>query len=178
VIAERFAGPLVIAALAFVTGCSGARTNVTADEARYPISLSRAVRDADGEIVAQERAKKVADFQHESTSVAVFYSFAGAAKKDISRFVNEQVAKHGGDAIVNLKVGVKNCGANWVPFFYILPFWPGCATVQVQGDIVKVAPKVHPAPSPASPTSPSPSSPSSPSSPASASAVASREVSP
>lgn len=167
-IAERFAGPLVITALAFVTGCSGARTNVTADEARYPISLSRAVRDADGEIVAQERAKKVADFQHESTSVAVFYSFAGAAKKDISRFVNEQVAKHGGDAIVNLKVGVKQCGANWVPFLYILPFWPGCATVQVKGDIVKVAPKAAPAPAPPGPA---------PSTAPSSTALASREVS-
>ena len=153
-VAERILPLVALAALTLSTGCAGARSNVTADDARYPVSLSRAVRDADGEIVAQERWVKVAAFQHRTNAVAIFYSYGGGPKTDISKVVNEQIAKHGGDAIVNLRVAVKQCGLNFTPLLYLIPLFPGCAQLKVEGDIVKVAPKVVPpsAPSPTSPT--------------------------
>ncbi|MBX3190060.1 MAG: hypothetical protein KF819_23745 [Labilithrix sp.] len=145
-IADRLL-PLVGAVLlAATTGCAGARSNLTADRASYPVSLSRAVRDADGDIVAQDRTKKVASFRHDTSSVAIFYSYGGAPKKDISKAINDQIAAHGGDAIVNLRVTVKQCGLNFVPLLYLIPIWPGCAKIETEGDIIKVAPKAAPAP--------------------------------
>lgn len=123
-----------------LTGCAGAGTKVTADGSQYPISLSRGVRDADGEIAPQERVAKVGRFHHKTTQYAFFYSAAPVKDKhDISAFVNRQVAAHGGDAIVNLRVRSQHCGLDLVPVLNWIPLWPGCVHVDIEGDIVKVA---------------------------------------
>lgn len=138
-IAARLA--VVAVAVFALTGCAGARTKVTADASQYPISLSRGVRDADGELAAQERVVKVGRFRHAATRYGLFYSASSVKEKhDISAFVNRQVSAHGGDAIVNLRVRSQHCGLDLVPVFNWAPLWPGCVHVAIEGDIVKVTP--------------------------------------
>jgi hypothetical protein len=130
------------AVLALVTGCAGARTSVVADTSRYPISLTSGVRDADGELVASERIEKVGRFRDQQTAVGMLYSGAKLTPRtDISKAVNAQVANVRGDAIVNVRVKSSLCAADFVPFVSVVPVWPGCANIVVEGDIVRVLPK-------------------------------------
>ena len=55
--------------------------------------------------------------------------------------VNQAVAAHGADAVINLRVAVDQCALNWAPIVFLLPIWPGCARIAIEGDIIKVAPK-------------------------------------
>ncbi len=138
-VAERC---LVLAAVVALTGCAGARTTVVADTASYPISLSRGVRDADGDLVTSERIQKVGDFKSAATALGVFYSGAKLTPRmDISKAVNAQVARVRGDAIVNLKVKSSVCASDVVPLVSMIPLWPGCANIVVEGEIVRVLPK-------------------------------------
>jgi hypothetical protein len=61
---------------------------------------------------------------------------------DISNEVNAQVAAAGGDAIVQLTIVTRACALDYFVFpFGILPFWPSCVLVDVNGDIVRVEPR-------------------------------------
>mgnify|MGYP001072023135 CR=1 FL=1 len=123
------------------TGCAGARTQLVADRAAYPISLSRAVRDADGSLVPHERMAKVGTLKHEATAWGMLYSAVELTPRtEISDAVNRQTAAAGGDAVVNLRVMTRHCGADWMALFTAIPFWPGCMEIVVEGDIVKVRP--------------------------------------
>lgn len=139
-VAERLGAlALTVVLLGVGSGCAGARTSVVADEASYPISLSRAVRDQDGTIAASERMKKVGTLRVDATAWGIFYSAIKLTPRtDISPAVNEQVAKAGGDAVVNLRIRGGQCAADFFAFFTAIPIWPGCASIEIEGDIVKV----------------------------------------
>lgn len=127
------------ALLTLGTGCAGARTNVVADTARYPISLSRAVRDADGSVVPQDRVAKVGKFHSDATAWGLLYTgIRLTPRTDISKAVNGQVAAVGGDAVVNLRIMGSHCAGDFVPVVGLIPIWPGCANITVEGDIIKV----------------------------------------
>jgi hypothetical protein len=135
----KLAAALVL--LVGASGCAGARTSVVADDARYPISLSRAVRDADGSLVESGRIVNVRTLQIESTAWGVLYSAVRLTPRtDISNAVNERVSAWGGDALVNVQISSAHCATDWFAVFTMLPFWPGCTNVVVKGDIVKVLP--------------------------------------
>ena len=126
-------------ALFFGTGCAGARSTVAADRAAYPLSLSPAVRDADGTVVSGAELERVAVLHADSTAWGMFYSAVRLnPRTDISKAVNEQVARVGGEAIVNMKIMGAHCGADFAAIIDVIPFWPGCAKIVVEGDIVKV----------------------------------------
>lgn len=128
-----------LALVALGTGCAGARTNVVADSAQYPISMSRAVRDADGSIVPQERVAKVGKLRSEAMAWGLLYSgIRLTPRTDISKAVNGQVAAAGGDAVVNLRIMGSHCGGDFIPAVSLIPIWPGCANIVVEGDIIKV----------------------------------------
>ena len=126
-------------ALLTLTGCAGARTHVAAPTANVPISLSHAVRDADGSLVPRERREIVGALHDERTAWGLLYSVIELTpEKDISAAVNEQVARAGGDAVVNLRIETHGCAWNYVPILDLLPVWPGCAKLTIDGDIVRV----------------------------------------
>lgn len=134
------AGLVVLAGLVGTgTGCAGARTTVAAESAAYPVSLSRAVRDADGEILANERAEKVASFYTTSRAWGIFYSLIRFnPRTDISEAINAQVAAARGQAVVNLRVMAGHCSMNTVAVVIGIPLLPGCTNVVVEGDIIRV----------------------------------------
>lgn len=145
-IAERVTKlSLSFAAVLLATGCAGARTTVVADTSKYPVSLSRGVRDADGVIASAERTKKVGSLHGSSTAWGLLYSAVRLTPKtDISSLVNDQIAAAGGDAVVNLRIHSSHCASDFFAILTTLPVWPGCANIAVEGDIVKVLPPPTP----------------------------------
>jgi hypothetical protein len=133
----------VMALLAGISGigCAGARTTLEAPDAQYPVSLTRGIRGADGELVPVERREVVGKFRDTRTAWAILYSGVNITPtKDLSEAINEQIAARGGDAIVHLRVGSADCALNWFAILNLLPIWPGCTNIYVEGDIIRVKP--------------------------------------
>ena len=121
-------------------GCAGARVQVTADRARYPLSLSPVVRDASGRLLDARTLVKVGWLDVRGTTLGLAYSALGLPpRRDFSDQINAQIAAAGGEAVVGLTVSVGD-GCGWLNGFPIgnaLPFWPGCVPVRLTGDIVR-----------------------------------------
>jgi hypothetical protein len=124
-------------------GCAGARVTVSADSARYPVSLSGVVRDQSGHIYNKHSLTKVGSFSVQRAPVGLVYSAVTTppSRYDISDAINVQVASSCGEAVVNLAISVSNsCTVlNMFPFLNALPFWPGCVPLTITGDIVRRA---------------------------------------
>jgi hypothetical protein len=120
--------------------------------------MSRGVRDDQGRLVTADRRTVVGQFHESRTAWSLLWSLVPLTPKtDISDSVNEQVAAAKGDAVVHLTIASNHCPLNYLLFpFGILPFWPGCASVDITGDIVQVtgAPPPPPPPPPPRPASP------------------------
>jgi hypothetical protein len=147
--------PLVLVGLA--TGCAGARATVRADHARYPISMSSEVRDQSGKVHGHATLQQVGHFEAETSRIGIFYSILTIPGSfDISDEVNQQVAAAGGEAVVRLNVSVSpGCDLlNGMPVLNMLPLWPGCVPITVEGDIVKRKPTPVAPPAPAAPAAP------------------------
>jgi hypothetical protein len=131
-----------------LTACTGARTQVVAPGSEYPVSLSRGLRDADGNLVPAERKKVVGTFKHERTAWNILWAAVRITPEtDISGAVNQQIAAAKGDAIIHLTIVTRQCPLNYLSFpFGILPFWPSCANIEMTGDIVKVEAAAPPPP--------------------------------
>jgi hypothetical protein len=133
---------VALASTLLIAGCAGGRTSIVAGDASYPVSLSEGVRDRDGELVEEERKDFVGTYEDERMAWGTLYSSVKLTPtKDISKQVDAQVKKVRGDAVINLRVATEHCGWNFVPILNLLPVWPGCTTVKIKGDIVRVAPK-------------------------------------
>jgi hypothetical protein len=125
--------------------CAGARTEVVAPRAEVPVSLSHAVRTADGALLPADRREVVGKFHDERTAWGLFYSAVKLTpEKDISDELNAQVARSGGDAVVTLRVQTSGCAANYFAILNALPMWPGCTKVTIDGDIIRVRPASAP----------------------------------
>jgi hypothetical protein len=122
------------------SGCAGARVNVTADHARYPLSLSPVVRDANGRPYDSRTLIKVGWLDVRKTTPGfVYWRMTIPPSRDFSDEINAQVAAAGGEAVVGLTIST-SWGCDWLNVFPILnalPVWPGCVPVRLTGDIVK-----------------------------------------
>jgi hypothetical protein len=139
---HRLRAHLAIALVA--SGClacaGGARTVIVADKARYPVSLSRGIRDTHGKLVPSDRRLKVGALSASGTSWAMLWGHVPLSGDfDISDAVNAQVSHVGGEAVINLEVTSAGCPWFEVPLLSLLPFWPGCVRVELHGDIVQIA---------------------------------------
>ena len=126
-----------------VAGCAGGRVSIVAERSRYPISLSRAVRDQTGRLYDGLSLEHVGTLDAGGTRVGILYSaLTIPPHMDISDEVNQQVAAAGGEAVVALTVSVGvGCEVlNIFPLLNALPLWPGCVPVTVTGDIVRRRP--------------------------------------
>lgn len=124
---------------AVVTGCAGAQTEIVAPTATVPISLSRSVRDQNGEIVSEANREVVGHFESHHTAWGLVYSLVKLdPTTNISSEINEQVHAAGGDAVIHLSIRSKPCATDFAPVVNWLPFWPGCTRVLIEGDIIRV----------------------------------------
>jgi hypothetical protein len=132
--------PAALLAVVMAAGCAGASVHVTAERARYPLSMSDTVRDDTGAVYRRFALQKVGDFSASTTRVGLLYSaVTPRSGYDVSDEVNNQIAAAQGEAIINLTITVSGeCAVlNSFPVLNILPFWPGCIPVTVTGDIVR-----------------------------------------
>jgi hypothetical protein len=132
-------GLLLLGALA-ASGCAGARVDLTADHASYPLSLSQVVRDASGRPYDARTLVKVGWLDVRKTTPGFVYSaLTVPPTRDFSDEINAQVAAAGGEAVVGLTVSIAGgCGwLNGFPILNALPVWPGCVPVRLTGDIVR-----------------------------------------
>jgi hypothetical protein len=140
-----------------VTGCAGGRTTIQANTSKYPISMSRGIRDVDGSLVPRERRRIVGHVEWKGHAWSLVYSWVSLTpSQDISDAINKQVADLNGDAVINLNVASSTCAMNLVPILDWLPIWPGCANVKVTGDVIQVVPGEAPPPPPSMPPPPPP----------------------
>ena len=135
-------------------GCAGCGVSswVTADQSRYPISMSNGLRGPDGRVIPPEHIHPVGHFEQRYLACSMLWriiSFTG--HHDVSDDVNEQVKALGADAITNLAV---TSGVTGWQLFTFLGIFPDCSKVSISGDIVKVdrpAPPPPPEPPPVTP---------------------------
>lgn len=133
---------LVLAA-ATASACAGARVNVTANRAAYPISMSGCVRDNTGRLYERRELQTVGQFVSDGARVGFLYSLLTLPSSyDVSDEVNAQVAAANGEAVVNLNVTVtEGCSVlNEFPVLNALPIWPGCVPLTITGNIVRRRP--------------------------------------
>jgi len=125
-----FVAPLV--------GCAGGRGDVRFDALRYPASMSGYLHDAKGRAVSPKSLAVVGEFKEETRLWGTGFSWVpvtGAV--DVSDSMNREIAAAGGEGMINVKVVSEGCMLNYVPVVSLLPMWPGCADVTVEGQIVK-----------------------------------------
>jgi hypothetical protein len=139
VLTARAALGLLLAGV-LAAGCAGARIDVTANRARYPMSLSPVVRDASGRLYDARTLVKVGWLDVRKTTVGFAYAaLTVPSSRDFSDEINAQVAAAGGEAVVGLSIesGTGCDFINVFPILNALPVWPGCVPVRLTGDIVR-----------------------------------------
>ena len=137
---RRAAGVAALMMALVLSGCAGARVRVTAERARYPLSLSAGVRDSRGHLYDGRALLKVGTLDARKTTFGIFYSTAALPPtRDFSDDINRQVVAAGGEAVVDLRIGLGGgCGwLNGFPILNALPLWPGCVAVRLTGNIVR-----------------------------------------
>jgi hypothetical protein len=145
---KRCALVLMLAAPA-LSGCVmhlHASTNIVAQDAAVPVSLSETVRDADGNLVLPDRQQVVGVYDETFHAYNIPWGIIPLhPTTDISDSVNEAVAAVHGDAITELTVVADQCWTRGLAFFWFLPIVPSCAAYEVRGRIIRVGQAAPPA---------------------------------
>lgn len=121
-------------------GCTaGARLQISAEGARYPISMSGALPGPDAEIlILGGELEAVGELTVVDRAFGFLYGLTGS-RVDISGQVNRDVEAAGGEGVVQLSVRVSHCAHNWLWPLTMFPLFPGCEKVQIEGVIVRRA---------------------------------------
>jgi hypothetical protein len=133
---KAFVGATMVA---MFMGCAGARYDIAADHAKYPISFSPALPLADGtNVYLNHQLEPVGQFEFERTQLGWVWSLVASKPLEISDQINGEVAAKHGEGVVALSITNKSCVTNYLFPFPILPFWPGCQVVTVKGTVVRL----------------------------------------
>jgi hypothetical protein len=123
---------------ASIFGCAGSRGDVRFDSLEYPASMSGYLHGANGRSVSPKSLQVVGEFKENARLYGVGFSWVPITKTvDVSTAMNREIAAAGGEGVINLKVSSDGCMMNYMPVLSLLPFWPGCADVTIEGQIVK-----------------------------------------
>jgi hypothetical protein len=127
-----------VLAVLLLEGCAGAKAHIVGDSLRYPVSMSASLPDGDGQVRALgDGLESVGRLRDSWTVVGIGYGHQ-TRDLDVSAPINARVAELSGDGVVQLAVRSSNCLLNFVFPLNLLPIWPGCVTVAVDGEVVKV----------------------------------------
>lgn len=130
---------LLLAAVAVpLLGCAGGRGDVRFDSLEYPASMSGYLHGPNGRPVSPKSLSVVGEFEEEARLYGMVFSWVPVTKTvDVSEAMNREIAAAGGEGMINVKVSSDGCVMNYMPVLSLLPVWPGCADVTVEGQIVK-----------------------------------------
>jgi hypothetical protein len=139
---------LVFCLAGALAGCAGARYEVAASRARYPVSFSPAIPDSRGKVLyLGHELESKGSFEHSEIQLGFLYGWLASDPVDVSEKVNDEVLKQGGEGVAELAVSNRNCFTNYLFPLPLLPFYPGCQVVTVTGTVVVSKPgKVASAP--------------------------------
>ena len=132
---------IILSLSVFVLRCAGASSFVRFEDVQYPVSLSAFLYDAEGQpVYPGQRLEKVGTIEYEKTIWASGYGHVEFSYyTDPGGIINEQVQGAQGDGVINLVIATEPCALNAFLVFSFIPFWPGCASVSISGDIVKLS---------------------------------------
>ena len=119
-------------------GCAGGRGSIRFENLDYPVSLSQALFDSNGNVVIPDESQRVGRFESEWNHWTILWTLVPLSSKE--RYITPElwtaIDKAGGNAVVNLKVYVSEHPL-WV-LTSLLPIIPTQAGVRVEADIVKI----------------------------------------
>ena len=119
-------------------GCAGGRGDVRFDSLEYPASMSGYLHDSRGRAVSPKSLEVVGEFKEETRLWGMLFSWVPVTKTvDLSDEMNRDIAAANGEGMINVKVHSEGCVFNYIPVMSLLPIWPGCADVTIEGQIVK-----------------------------------------
>ncbi len=129
-----------IASLSLIaTGCAGARSSIEMPTSKYPVSMSAGMYGPNHEMLRHDQMEKVGDLSIDRTAWGMFYSLLPLTPTlDISQEVNEQLAASHADAVIKLRSNVRPCALDYFFVFTFIPFWPGCANIEIRGDMIRL----------------------------------------
>lgn len=124
--------------MALGAGCAGARSEVVMPKSRYPVSMSNGMYGPNRELLKPDQMQKVGEIHIERTAWGMLYSaIPFTPELDVSSELNAQVAARKGDGVIRLRTEVSPCALDYFFVLTFIPFWPGCALVDIKGDIVR-----------------------------------------
>ncbi len=133
---------LALLFLVTLSGCAQVRGKIAADSVKAPVSLTCAVYDTSGKILTLDRdLEVVGKFDTTTRFVSAFYGLALPTWTwDASDFLNQQLERYSGEAIVELRAETEeaNGGETLLAFFSqaapVVPIW---IKVRLTGTVVR-----------------------------------------
>lgn len=135
---SKFTVYLLLSCALAMSACTGSRGTIRVSEAGIPASFSPVLEKSGNRYILGKNARKIGDLDIKHTQWGMFYTLASLSDdKHLGKSIGDQTRKLNGDGVVNLVIQAKNCAINGIPVMNFLPFWPGCTTVAITGDIIK-----------------------------------------
>lgn len=125
---------LALVPMLLATAC-GARSYITAEDARFPVSMSSAVQGPDGSVLTGDDLETVGSFKLDYKKCNMLWTLIPLVfrTEDISEDIDEQVRRARGEAVINLTVQSSATVWNVFTLFGVLP---DCSNVRIRGQIV------------------------------------------
>jgi hypothetical protein len=146
----------ILSVAVLTTSACGMRSYVSAEDSKYPISLSSGLRDEHGKLLGEGELEKLGTLKVNYMACTMLWSAVGLGNRtrDISEDVNREVAARRGEGVINLTIESSGTIFEIITLVGVLP---DCAHVRVRGDIVQRIPgKVAVGTSPAAASAPTP----------------------
>jgi hypothetical protein len=132
---------LILSASLLQSSCStiGVAGTLELDDLIYPVSISPHLYNEKGKIVSEGNGlTKIHHWKYQKKFWGIAWSLIElTSDKDIAESMNQTIALHKGTGMVNLTIGAMSCRNFTVPILVILPIFPACNNVTIEGDIVK-----------------------------------------
>lgn len=126
-----------VTAVLLAGGCVGSRSYVSVEHARYPVSMSSAVRGPGGELLGPDQLVSKGSIDLHYLTCRMLWTIVPlkpiTGTRDISDEINAAVAARGGEAVINLSV---TSGATVWNVFTLVGVLPDCSKVAIHGDVV------------------------------------------
>ncbi|MDH5721662.1 MAG: hypothetical protein OEZ13_13745 [Spirochaetia bacterium] len=119
----------------------GAAGKIKLKNSKYPVSLSHSLYDNDGKIVSEKNGlETIKHFKYNTSYWSILYTFIDLSDdEDITMYLNTELDDLRGDGVINLEIENKQCiNHMFIPMITILPFWPSCTNINLEGDFVRL----------------------------------------
>ena len=128
----------VLAMVSCSTGCAAGSGTLRFKKLSYPVSMSPVLEDDSGKLLGTYDLEKRGKFKKEVTFTNLIWGLVPTTGSvDLSAEINKKIRGVKGEGIINFSVTAIPCGSNFIFQLIIIPFWPGCTRVVVEGTIVR-----------------------------------------